>query len=119
MSFASKPEPKPKPGGEPVWQRAIDRALIDYAPYQIIEDMRERHIFGLEKYGVPLSTNDGRNALIDAYQEALDGYVYLVKEQLESLLSLADDIPELEDLTKMQLEIAERIRILLILRARG
>ena len=43
----------------------------------VIADMRERDRFGREKYGTPLQANNGRDHLIDAYQEALDLAVYL------------------------------------------
>lgn len=40
-------------------------------------DMAEREQQGEAKYGVPLRPYNGRVALIDAYQEALDLAVYL------------------------------------------
>lgn len=43
----------------------------------VIEDMRARDTLGRERYGVPLSANNGRDALRDAYEEALDLAVYL------------------------------------------
>jgi hypothetical protein len=43
----------------------------------VISDMKERDSVGRERYGVPLQANNGRDALIDAYQEALDLVVYL------------------------------------------
>jgi len=43
----------------------------------VINDMKERDKTGLEKYGVRLQPNNGRVALIDAYQESLDLVVYL------------------------------------------
>ena len=43
----------------------------------VIADMRERDHVGRERYGTPLQVNNGRDALIDAYQEALDLVVYL------------------------------------------
>lgn len=43
----------------------------------VIEDMRQRDEAGRAKYGTPLQANNGRDALIDAYQEALDLCVYL------------------------------------------
>lgn len=39
-------------------------------------DMNERNAEGVARYGVPLTTNNGRNPLIDAYQEVLDAIVY-------------------------------------------
>ncbi len=43
----------------------------------VIEDMKSRDAFGLKKYGIALHPFNGRDALIDAYQEALDLCVYL------------------------------------------
>jgi len=43
----------------------------------VIEDMKERNQAGLEKYGTMLQPFNGRDALIDAYQEVLDLCVYL------------------------------------------
>jgi hypothetical protein len=43
----------------------------------VLSDIAERRQSGVEHYGTELVTNNGRNALIDAYQEALDLVVYL------------------------------------------
>lgn len=43
----------------------------------VIEDMRDRDRVGRERYGIPLRAFNGRDALVDAYQEALDLAVYL------------------------------------------
>lgn len=43
----------------------------------VIEDMAARKAFGLKKYGTILQANNGRDQLMDAYQEALDLCVYL------------------------------------------
>lgn len=48
----------------------------------VIRDMEERREFGIAKYGTPLQVGNGRNALVDAYQEALDLCVYL-KQAIE------------------------------------
>ncbi len=39
--------------------------------------MEERNKIGTEKYGTPLQAHNGRDALVDAYQEILDAAVYL------------------------------------------
>ena len=58
-------EPAPLPNGStPIWDL-------------VIADMRERDRVGRERYGTPLQANNGRDALVDAYQEALDLVVYL------------------------------------------
>lgn len=43
----------------------------------VIQDMRERDQMGVQKYHMHLQPFNGRDALIDAYQEALDLVVYL------------------------------------------
>lgn len=59
-----QPQPQPTGAGVPVWDL-------------VIMDMIARDQAGQAKYGTPLRTNNGRDALIDAYQEALDLAVYL------------------------------------------
>lgn len=41
------------------------------------QDLVERERVGIERYGVPLQAHNGRDALVDAYQEALDLAAYL------------------------------------------
>lgn len=43
----------------------------------VIADMHERNALGRARYGTPLQPYNGRDALVDAYQELLDGAVYL------------------------------------------
>lgn len=43
----------------------------------VIEDMKERDFTCSKKYGTRLQPENGRDPLIDAYQEALDLVVYL------------------------------------------
>jgi hypothetical protein len=43
----------------------------------VISDMKDRDEVGRERYGTPLQGFNGRDALVDAYQEALDMVVYL------------------------------------------
>jgi len=43
----------------------------------VLEDMRARDAAGAEKYGTRLQPHNGRDFLMDAYQEALDLAVYL------------------------------------------
>lgn len=49
----------------------------------VIADMHERHRIGIERYGTPLQAGNGRDHLVDAYQEALDLVVYLRTEICE------------------------------------
>jgi hypothetical protein len=43
----------------------------------VLADMAARDAEGRRKYGVPLQPHNGRDALRDAYEEALDLCVYL------------------------------------------
>ena len=43
----------------------------------VLNDMTDRGIMGVKKYGTALQPFNGRDALVDAYQEALDLVVYL------------------------------------------
>jgi hypothetical protein len=43
----------------------------------VIEDMKARRELGIKKYGMPVRPFNGRDALVDAFQEALDLVVYL------------------------------------------
>lgn len=52
----------------------------------VLADLTNRALEGKEKYGEPLKAHNGRNALWDAYQEALDLTMYLrqlIQEQAE------------------------------------
>lgn len=58
-------QPDPKPNGKPaVWDL-------------VIADMQARDRVGRQRYGTPLQAHNGRDALVDAYQEALDLAAYL------------------------------------------
>ena len=43
----------------------------------VMADMQARHELGIRRYGTPLQPFNGRDALRDAYEEALDLAVYL------------------------------------------
>ncbi len=57
----------------PAPERADKPAVWDL----VIADMRERDDVGRQRYGTPLQAHNGRDPLVDAYQEGLDQVVYL------------------------------------------
>ena len=67
----------------PAWELVIEytqkmvEARRSTAGALVIADMRERDQLGRARYGTPLTAGNGRNQLVDAYQEALDFAVYL------------------------------------------
>lgn len=61
-------QPPPIPNDGPsVWQL-------------VLRDMYAREQLGIMRYGTPLQVGNGRDALQDAYEEALDLAVYLRQE---------------------------------------
>ena len=76
MNNLSKHEPKPKKNTNP--------AIWDL----VLKDIKDRDDYGLKKYGTRLRPFNGRDALIDAYQEVLDLVVYLRQLIYEKEISL-------------------------------
>ena len=70
MSGAAQPEPPPKRGR----QNVADLVLAD---------IQARIEMGYQKYNTKLQTFNGRDALWDAYQEAIDLVMYLRQEIAE------------------------------------
>lgn len=71
---AAGPEPTPSHDGQSVTD-------------MVVHDLSERRKMGVKKYGGELTTNNGRDALIDAYQEVLDLSCYLrqkIEEEAKS-----------------------------------
>lgn len=83
VSPAVTPEPAPVPTDSPaVWPMVIEdipfslRGTPRGIRERLAADMHARDSEGRRKYGVPLQVENGRNAAVDAYQEALDLTVY-------------------------------------------
>lgn len=75
MEDLTAPQKPPLPNDQPgVWDL-------------VIADMKARDDFGRKKYGTPVQPGNGRDALIDAYQEVLDLAVYLRLEIEERRIS--------------------------------
>lgn len=70
-TLASQPQPTPQPNTQ--------TPVI----YLVVQDLYERAQAGEQKYGVMLQPHNGRDALWDAYQEALDLCMYLRQAIIE------------------------------------
>lgn len=70
-----KKQPKPKKNNNP--------PIVDL----VIKDMLSRKKLGKARYGVFLQAGNGRNALLDAYEEALDLCMYLKQAMEENEIS--------------------------------
>lgn len=71
MSDAARKEPPPRRNDLPFIQNLVQA------------DIEKRKEYGLNKYGTLLQPFNGRDALMDAYQEALDLVVYLRQVMFE------------------------------------
>lgn len=67
---AAKNEPSPTGTGKKV---------ID----EVVMDIKARSCMGEKKYGTPLRTFNGRNAMMDLYQELLDSVMYAKQVLME------------------------------------
>lgn len=77
MSAATAQQPAPTAGqGDAVWPRLFESTHL-VIPEWLRADMKARHELGVARYGTPLEVWNGRDAVVDAYQEALDLVVYV------------------------------------------
>jgi hypothetical protein len=49
----------------------------------VIADIEARRELGIRRYGTALQPHNGRNALLDAYEEAIDLCMYLKQRLIE------------------------------------
>lgn len=81
------PQNNPVPNeSRPIWEIVIEEFEKDF-PLDcnsfLIDKMKERNNFGIEKYGTPLQAFNGRDSLNDSFQEILDSCVYLKQAIIE------------------------------------
>lgn len=70
----------------------------------VVRDAQDRDTLGRRRYGTPLQPFNGRDAITDAYQEALDGLVYLRQARYER------DTPALACLFELMMLIVLELR---------
>jgi len=106
------PQPSPQnQGGPPLWPMIIRELGESELDRLLAADMLQRHEFGVAKYGVPLVASNGRDHLADAYQETLDGVVYLRAAAINRFNCTYTYAAYSE-----MLELARRIRALIVAR---
>jgi hypothetical protein len=77
----STPEPTPIPNNKPIIQDLV------------IADLEKRKQVGLERYGTYLQPGNGRDALVDLYQELIDATQY-IRQEIEERRALWKVIAE-------------------------
>lgn len=70
MSTVAEHQPDPFPGRQVVL-------------YEVLRDFTERAEAGKLRYGMYLETHNGRDALMDAYQESIDNVMYTKQMLME------------------------------------
>jgi hypothetical protein len=58
----------------------------------VLGDMRDRDAVGQQRHGMRLTSGNGRDHLVDAYQELLDSCVYLMNELDEHGVGLSTQL---------------------------
>lgn len=90
----STTDPLPgRPKTEPEDQPMPIKNSFPYVHDLVAKDIAARGELGKRRYGTKLQPFNGRNALLDAYEEVLDAAVYLKQALLETEL----EVPDAED----------------------
>lgn len=69
--------------------RPVADSLAERVPADIAEALRARIAVGVATYGVPLHTDNGRDAVKDAREELLDALLYVEQARMEGRLTNA------------------------------
>lgn len=94
---ASYGQPAPSEGdGISMHDKVVDSLMTNRT--RLIDDIRARRDIGLARYGTTLQSNNGRNPLLDMYQELLDALVYAEQYKTEGGLYAAKLSKEVEQL---------------------
>ena len=98
--MSSIPEPSPLNKGYEVTPLLLDWLQQNGASDPTISLINARRLYGLQKYGQSLMTEDGRNTMEDAKQEAGDLLQYLYKSFLRGERPSSEDISQLKEVLK-------------------
>lgn len=122
-AIADQPPPRDVPYRAPVWSLVVAEVEGSAGPWPatlmdiavviplVVADMRARDQVGRERYGVPLTAGNGRDQLVDLYQELLDAAAYCraaMEEGLPDLnlgrlyLSILSSVVEVRDVIEFR-----------------
>lgn len=115
--FVKEQAPPEDSTGPAIWDLVVEdmrslRVAQEEARAAAVADMFARDGEGFKRYGKRLRAFNGRDALIDAYQEALDKAVYL-RQKIEEQADGASDTRVLRSIYEDELRSILRIRNLL------
>mgnify|MGYP003110180468 CR=1 FL=1 len=86
----------------------------------LLQDLLDRLALGEQRYGVELHSYCGRDLLRDAYEEALDGYIYLnayLSERSRSYPLDAEELRAIVQATTCSYALLAELRYLMAARA--
>ena len=124
QAFSTQDQPAPIPGDVSVLSLILPKieqameSLVNYSSMgpvywrQLKVDLIARGLQGEQRYGRPLETKNGRDALIDWYQEAIDGLMYAFQAEAEEKGSPKEEI--YQELLTLQLTLTIAITKLLV-----
>jgi hypothetical protein len=96
----------------------IQHVLVQHHPNEmmlVLGDLKARRKEGIKKYGIELQTNNGRDALVDGYQELLDAVMYLTQASME-VAGVSEAAPHFQSLVSMTLQAAAQASLILRIR---
>jgi hypothetical protein len=92
------PAPDDREQGDPAYVYGallgMVRGVALHLGTDLVADMRQRDATGRARYGTPLQPFNGRDALVDAYQELLDATVYLRQSLYEAEQKTSGPAPQ-------------------------
>ena len=77
LDLAARDQLAPRLSEGDVWAE-----VIPTLPPEIRADAEARRRLGIERYGLPLQRGNGRDMVLDGYQEALDGIAYAAGDRV-------------------------------------
>lgn len=75
----------------------------------VVNDLQVRKEAGTKKYGTPLKAFNGRNALVDAYQEGLDMVLYMRQRLEENGVRSTAPTPQIETTDKITVRLVQKM----------
>lgn len=102
-------EPPPEKNNHPCAQDCVAADLYAQGNGGIARDIMARKAKGVEKYGTQLQPCNGRNNVMDLYQELLDAANYAKTEILETEIEGKDNRTELQGIYERCLDLLEDV----------
>lgn len=109
-------------GRRPTWEIVmsfVEQNCSSNVASLVLPDMRDRDVLGRQRYGTPLTSGNGRDHLVDAYQEMLDSCVYLANELDEYGVGPASKLDEEKRLSSQLRSRLCRVQQLFVGHVRG